>query len=354
MAEKPRITINIGTVTLVKIFGVIAAMVLLYFVRDVLFLLFVVLAIVVALDPLVDNIQKYLRFPRWLAVSSLYVVVIAIIALVIGLIIPPLVEQVKTLSENLPVYINKLMPAYQNIKDMIESSKIIPSSQSILNQITSSLSGFSNSILSTTMDVFGGFISLITILVLTFYMLLEESASKKALMTVIPTKNREYVIKVLNRIGDRVGGWARGQLLLMLAIFITTLIGLLILRVPYALTLALIAGLTEVIPVIGPWIGAVPAVLVAFTVSPILGVLTIVLYILVQQLENHILVPNVMRRTVGLSPVLVIIGMLTGAKLMGLLGILIAVPIVAIIVVIIQEIFNSEGSVRNPKAEKEK
>jgi predicted PurR-regulated permease PerM len=136
------------------------------------------------------------------------------------------------------------------------------------------------------------------------------------------------------RVQDKLGLWLRAQLLLSGIIFLVTWIGLLILGVKYSLVLALIAGITEVIPFIGPIIGAIPAVLLAFLQSPIKALLVLILYLVIQQLEGNILVPKVMQKTVGLNPIVVIVVILLGAKIAGVLGALLSIPVAVAIMTI--------------------
>jgi predicted PurR-regulated permease PerM len=131
--------------------------------------------------------------------------------------------------------------------------------------------------------------------------------------------------------------WLRGQVILGLIIFAVTLVGLSILKVNYALTLAVIAGLLEVLPIIGPIVAGGLAVLIALTQSPLLALIVMGFYLLVQQLENHILVPQVMKKSLGLNPIAVILAIIIGGKLLGFIGILISVPVTAAIGVLLEE-----------------
>jgi len=338
MIEEKKITFDISVAALIKVFGVALALFLLFLIRDVLLVLFIALALFVALDPIADFLQQRIKIHRVVSVSLIYIILAGIIALAILLLIPPLVTETKQLIDNLPSYFDKIAPILQPFQKSIDSGAVA-TSQDIFKSISDQLGKVSSSIFSATLDVFGGVISIITILVISFYMLVGERASKEFVVSVLPAKNRELAVSIMKKIGEKVGGWARGQMLLSLSIFVATLVGLLILQVPYALPLAIFAGITELIPIIGPFLGGIPAVLIAFTINPWLGVATIILYTLVQQLENHILVPNIMKKTVGLSPVVVIIAILVGAKLMGILGVFVAVPVTASLVVLGQEIF---------------
>ena len=174
--------------------------------------------------------------------------------------------------------------------------------------------------------IFGGFISFVSVLVMTFYMLVERDGLQKFVNTVVPVLWRERVLILLWRMQEKMGLWVRGQLILMASVGVLSYTALLILGVPYALVLALLAGLLEIVPVVGPITAAVPAVVIAFAVSPMRALTVLLIYVVIQQLENHVLVPRVMSRSIGLSPLLVIIAILLGAKLGGITGTLLAVP----------------------------
>jgi predicted PurR-regulated permease PerM len=144
---------------------------------------------------------------------------------------------------------------------------------------------------------------------------------------------------LIARMQEKIGRWLRGQLLLSLIIFLMTYAGLTILGVRYALVLALFAGVTELIPYIGPFIGLVPALFIALTQSPIVALGVLVLYIIIQQLENYVIVPKVMQRAVGLNPIVIIVAMLVGAKMAGILGIILAVPVATALSVAVGDLF---------------
>jgi predicted PurR-regulated permease PerM len=163
--------------------------------------------------------------------------------------------------------------------------------------------------------------------VITFYFTVEEEGMKRFIRSVSPSHYHPYLMQLINRIQRRLGYWLRGQLILSVVIFVLTFIGLTILGVDYALLLALIAGIFEIIPYLGPFLGAVPAVFLAFVQSPVKALLVVILYIIIQQLENNIIVPKVMSKSVGINPLLVIIILLVGGKIGGAVGMILAIPV---------------------------
>jgi predicted PurR-regulated permease PerM len=186
--------------------------------------------------------------------------------------------------------------------------------------------------------VFGGVASFITVLVIVFYMTVEQNGTKKFIQSIAPIKYQPYLLQLIAKIQNKMGSWLRGQLLLSLIIGITTYIGLSILHVKYAMLLAILAGVFEIIPFIGPILAAIPAVFFAATDSTIRAFITAGFYVVVQQLENNLLVPKVMQQTVGLNPLVVLIAVLIGARIAGFLGVVLAVPIAAILAIFMRDV----------------
>jgi len=235
------------------------------------------------------------------------------------------------LAINLPIIISKLGPVYQSIQHSIGNY------QEGLFNLSSQLGKISSGLYSTTLGFVSGIVAFVTILVLAFYMLLEQDAIKNFLHQTVPGERKEKIFEITKKIGQKMGGWLRGQVLLMIIVGVADSIALVSLGIPYALTLAVWGGITEVIPYIGPWLGLAPALIIAFTISPLKGLLILIAYVIIQQLESQFLVPKILGKAVGLSPVIIILALLIGAKLMGILGVIIAVPVAAALSVFIQE-----------------
>ncbi|MFA6423612.1 MAG: AI-2E family transporter [Patescibacteria group bacterium] len=324
-----KIVLDIPAMTIIKVVAVLAGIALLYVIRDVLVLFFIVLVLVTALSPIVDRWSK--KMPRQLAVSIIYVIFLTLVAGAVVLIGKPLILQLQLLTQNIPELIAKVAPALKTYKDIGQLS------QEGLSSLTSNITNFGSSIVSTTFSFLGGLVAIFTLMVLSFYLLLEEEGAKTFFKSIIPPGKKESVIEAINKISIKMGSWLRGQLTLIVLIGLLDLVGLLILGVPYALTLAVWAALTESIAYVGPILGAIPAIIIAYTVNPLLGILVIALFVLVQQIEAQFLVPKIMGKAVGLSPVIIILAILIGAKLFGVLGVVLAVPVAAIISVIYEE-----------------
>jgi predicted PurR-regulated permease PerM len=323
-----RMVIDISLSAILKVVGVIALIIFLIKVRDILLIMYVVLILVAALSPVVDKWSR--KMSRPLAIALLYLLIFSVLALIIILVFPPLISQIGDLSQLFPQY-TKLFDTSAILN--VGPGKVPADLSGAFNQIIS----ISNQFFSATRGVFEDVIAIFTIIVLSFYLLLEQHGAKKLLVKYLPLKEREAVISISQKIGYKMGSWMRGQLLLGLIIGVIDGIGLIILGVPFALVLAIWAGFTELIPYVGPVLGAIPAVAIAFLQSPILGVLVLALYVVVQQLEGNFLVPKIMQKAVGLSPVIIILAMLVGGRLAGLLGIILAIPTAVIVDVLISE-----------------
>jgi predicted PurR-regulated permease PerM len=348
MAEDNRnLTINISTSTIFKVIAVLVLLGLIYLLRDVILILLVSFILASALNPWVNALQRR-RIPRVLATVVIFLAFFGTFVLVLVLLIPPIATQVSDISRNLPAYYNRIMTDFDKFKEFSLQQNLLNSLQSSLQSLQSNLGQTTAGVFNAVASMFGGFMSFVFIVVITFYMLLEENAQKKFIKSITPSKYQPYLFQLLNRSQDRLRLWLRGQLILCLIIGFLAWLGLTIFGVKYSLVLGLWAGLTEFIPYLGPFLGAIPAVFIALTTgSFVKAILVIGWYIVIQQLENHLIVPKVMEKTVGLNPLVVIIIMLVGGKLAGMVGILLAVPLALVIKVFAEDFFALKESEEN-------
>ncbi len=327
MEKEKKIQIEISTNTILKLALAILIFWFLFIIHQIVVLFLLVLIIVAALTPLVDRMTKYM--PRALAVTLLALGFLAVLIVFGFLIVPPLSAEIKQLAINLPIIISKFGPIYHNFQLSIGNYQ-----ESILN-ISSQVGQLTSGIYSTTIGFISGIVGLVTMLVLTFYMLIDKETINTYFYGCFSKDKQEKVAKVVTKISEKMSQWLGGHLFLMLVVGILYGLALAILGVPYSLVLAIWGGLVEIIPYLGPWLAIVPAVLIAFTISPITALFVFIAYIIIQQLESHFLTPKIIGQAVGLSPVIIILALLIGAKLMGLLGVIIAVPVAAIISVLV-------------------
>jgi predicted PurR-regulated permease PerM len=299
---------------------------LIYQIKDILVILFISLILMTALNPLVDALQK-LRLPRGLAILLVYLVLWLVVGMIIAGLVPLVVDQTRNLIRLLP--------------DALSQIEIFNTNQqTITEQLLRQVGALPENIFRVTVGVFSNIISVLTTLFITFYLLLERRNLDKYLSALLGNEKPTKVNKVINEIERRLGGWVRGELVLMITVGVFTYIGLVILGVDSAIPLAILAGLLEIIPNIGPLISAVPAVLVALTIHPVTALATGSLYFLVQLAENNLLVPKIMQRAVGVNPLVSILGLMVGFRLAGPAGAILAIPLIIVIQAIGVEFFS--------------
>lgn len=340
MAEKR--TVDISTGIIFRTVLILLGLWLLYLIRDIIALFFVSIIMTVAIEPVVNRLSKK-RIPRTVAVLIIYLALFLIFGIIISLIVPYLAIQLKDFSHSFPLYAEQITKVFSGLESYLQSQGISFSIEDFFKNIETSLFQSTGEIFSTTIGFFSGLISLIVVLSITFYMSVQRNGIKKFLVSVTPAEHQEYAASLVERINEKIGRWMQGQIFLMATIFILDFLALYFLGIPYALILAIIGGILEIIPYVGPVISAVPAVFLGFLVSPLSGLLVIAAYVVIQQVENHIIVPQVMKKAVGLNPVVVILALLAGAKLGGVFGAILAVPVATVLGVFISDLIDKKS-----------
>lgn len=334
--------VEISTWTVVKVILIIIGFYLLYVVRDVVLMLFLVTILVSALTPSVEWLENR-KIPRLVSVIIVFLVLLATIGVIGSMILPPLYGQMQQLVVELPIklknYIvqNDTRLLIQSWQDWLIQAGLIDSFGKALEIIYQQVSNASASIISQTFGVFSAVMVVFTVFVLTFYLLLEDGGYKSFLLHIIPSKQQLAVFNIFQKASIKTGNWLRGQLVISLCIFVMSLLGYSILGVKFPLVLAIIAGICNVIPIIGPIIGGAIAVFVALLQAPWLGLGVLIMAILIQQIDSQFITPKIMGKFVGLSPVAIIISLLVGATLGGIPGVALAIPIAATVSVIMNE-----------------
>lgn len=329
--------IDISTSTILRVVFIILGLVFLYLVRDVLLMVFISLIIAAAIDGPVDWLARH-RVRRPLGTLIIYLFIAILLVAFIAWALPPLAGQLKSLASFSPDYLNKLVADFSIFHQKLGADY----AQKLLGDLSSQLYGATDNIFGTAVNIFGGLFSAVVIIVMSFYLVVQDKGIKRFLSSVTPLEHRPYVSSLAERIQTKLGRWLRGQLLTMLAVAILVFIGLFFLKVEFALILAVLAGFLEIIPYVGPFLAGLTAVSLAFLQSPVLALLVLILFLAVHQIEGYILIPQIMKRAVGLNPLVVIISMIIGGKLYGVLGVVVAVPLVAIASVFLGDIFLRE------------
>jgi predicted PurR-regulated permease PerM len=324
---------NISTSAVLKVVGVFLALYFFFLIRDVILLLLVSMILASALTPLVESLYSRVRFPRALTVGLVYLIFIGLVALILILLVPRLASELVNLGGSIEIF----RADFQN-----ESSRLgILFSQfglaESLRTLGASVAQFTSTLFEKSLGFFGSIFSVISVLVISFYLVAQQNAMKDFVKSLAPKNYHERINNVVQKVQQKLGHWLIGQISLMAVIFILTFIGLTILGVENALVLALFAGLLEIVPYLGPILALIPAVILAFIQSPILGLLVLILYIVIQQVENYLLVPRIIGKSIGANPLVVLIALLIGFRIAGILGMLIAAPLVAVVTVILED-----------------
>lgn len=316
-----------------------------FLVSDLLILFFVSLVFSSALDPFVDSMKKK-KIPRSVSVLGIYVIFFAVLGSALYLITPLILKELSGMSANLPGYFTSLSDKFSDFKDFSTKYGLIDNTKSSFDLATGYLSSTASGVFFTLFNIFGGIFSFVLILVLTFYMVVEENAMKKMVWQFAPEKHQAYIMHLINRIQIKMGHWLRGQLIVALSLAIMSYVGLIILGVNYAVLLALLVGLFSFIPYMGAILGSLPAIFIAFTQSPLTSTLAVVLFYIIHLVEGNYLQPKIMQKAVGLNPIISIMAILAGFKLAGVIGAVLSIPVATALAVFIKDAFDSRAGKR--------
>lgn len=318
---KQEITVKISPSIVIFSFFFVAAIWLAMQIKAIIFMTFIAYIISVGLNKGIDKLEKGMGFNRVLGVLILYAAFALVLSMFLAFIFPPLIKEVSVFLQNMQLPVG--------FADQFDNFQVdFAGVQSLLQAFGTSI----NTALSIIGSTFSGAFVAITTFVIAIYFSLEKPRLIKDIAKLLDRGREEALKSFFNELDNQLGNWIRGQIILMFVIGLTTFIGLMIIGVPYALPLAIIAGLLEIVPNIGPIFSAVPAVIVAFLAFgwPAAAA-TAVLYLVVQQLENNLIVPKIMKASVDINPLVSILGILIGGKIFGVVGALLAVPIFIVV-----------------------
>lgn len=326
--------IEISAKTILFTVAVLLFLQLLWIVKELIFSFLIAFIIMSALNPLVSFLERK-RIPRGLSAFVIFVGLMSGVSYLFAWIFPPLFEETGLLFRNIPSYVRTLNKTF-NLE--LQSDFILRT----VPNITSNTLSFAQGLFSNVVFV-------ISTLFFSFYFLVEQHIIRKFLLHFFEKSKAHEVSDIFDKAEKRMRAWFWGELTLMFVIGLATFIGLNVLGVRYALPLAIIAGLLEIAPVVGPIISAVPAFIVALPDSSFLGLAVIALYFVIQQFENQVVVPLVMKRAVGIAPVATLAALIIGGKIAGFIGILLAIPTTLFVETILVEIAKNK-SVHEPSS----
>ena len=307
--------------------------------RDIVAVILISIVIASAIEPANHFFARY-RIPRILSVVLIYLIAFLLFSTVFYLIIPPLFGDVLDFLTTLPSYIDGLLgpngplflilpEAPQALSDFLKNFAL---------SLEKTIPALTEGVFSAGAALFGGALSFVLLIVISFYLSVQEHGIENFLRIITPLEHETYILDLWQRSQRKIGRWLQGQVLLGVLVGVIVFLGLTILNVKYAILLAILTALFEVIPVFGPIMSAIPAIAIASIQKPILGLYVLALYVIVQQFENHLIYPLVVRKTIGVPPLLVVLSLVIGGTLGGFYGLVLAVPAAAVLVEFLNDV----------------
>lgn len=349
--------VNISTSTILRVilFGGLAW--LLYYLRDIALVVLAAIVISSAIEP---GVRFFIakKIPRVFAVALIYILVALLVFAIFISVIPPLLAEMSGVVANIPTYlsqVNQVIPLLdesilQGYVPLVTEIAANISNPSFLSAVNSSISGVSGTVITNAGLIASNVFNIILIVVLSFYFSVTDDGVGSFLRIVTPLRYENYVTSLWKRTKEKIGAWMQGQLLLAVLVGLMVYLGLLLGGVKHALLLAFLAGFLELIPVFGPVLAAVPAIILTLLDRGLVGAGGVFLwYLLVQQFENHLFYPLVVKKIVGISPLLVILALVVGGRLGGLLGIILSVPVSVLLVEFLDDLDRKKAQMRAVK-----
>ncbi len=344
--EDRNINIQISSSSIIKVIFWLILFAGLYFLKDLVLVFLTAVVIASAFDPAIRWFGR-LKISRTPATILVYLLVVAVFSGVFYVFAPVFFDELSRVVSLFPQYLKafqSISPVNLNqlsVNGAAEAVNGLSQNISLVEDITnlkSSLIDVPGGLFNAISGIFGGFLSFILVVVISFYLSVQERGIEDFLRIITPARSEKYTIDLWKRSKEKIGKWIQGQLLLGVLVGVLVFLGLSVLGVKYAFVLAVLAGIFELIPVFGPIMAAIPAVIFGFLDSVTLGLTVLGFYVIIQQFENHLIYPLVVRKVIGVPPILVILSLIVGAKLAGFMGIILAVPVATLLVEIADDI----------------
>lgn len=317
--------LDISWGTIFKIAFISLLFYVIYLIRDILVLSIFALIISILFNPVVDFLQKR-KIPRVLSVIIIYIGVFGLISLFIYSLASLFIVEIQKFSQFFPEYFEKVSPPLKTL-----GVKAFEDIESFIGLLNKSLETMAASFLGAMAAIFGGIFSTIYVITIAIFISLEERGVERSLALLFPKKYEAYVLNLWGRCQQKVSGWFLSRILSSIFVGIASYLAFLVFKVDYPLTLGLLAGVLNFIPVIGPLITGVLIFVIISLDSTIMAILALIAFTAIQQIENNLLTPLLTKRFVELSPILVLVSLVIGGKLLGILGAILAIPLAGIL-----------------------
>lgn len=322
--------LNISLGSIIRFCLVLIGFYVLYVLKDLVLVVLMSIVVASAIEPMTKWFIRR-KVPRLLGVIVIYLTIALILGFSVFYLLLPLLSESSSVLQNLPKYFSGFNT---DINSTVSNQPIVSSLKNSINltEISDTINSFIDSLnlgaFNTVVSVFGGFLSFILMVVLSFYLSVDENGVGKFLKIITPLKHENYILNLWQRAQYKIGLWMQGQLILAVIIGMLVFLGLTLLGVKNALLLAFLAAVFEIIPLFGPILASIPAIALSFVSGGIsTSVLVIGLYLIIHQFENHLIYPLVVKKVTGVSPIVSIIALVAGWELFGFLGMVLSVPI---------------------------
>ena len=330
-----------STATIFRVIFTVAAAILtlyaVYLTRRLLLLVVVAVYLAVGLDPAVRRLQSW-GLKRGQAIGAILLLVVVALVGFFAAVVPPLVEQVTEFATNLPDYVDDLAQRNPQIADYVTEQNIATRLQEAAEKVPANIGGSIGGVVGVAGSVLASIFSTVTVIVLTVYFSISLHQIRQGSLRLVPRSRRQRVQDLLDPILTKIGAYIAGNVVISVIAGIAAFVFLWIADVPFPIALALWVAIADLIPLVGATLGAIPAVIVSFFVSIPTGIATLVYFFLYQQGENYVIAPRVMTKAVDLSPAAVLVSALIGASLLGVVGVLMAIPAAAAVKLLVQEV----------------
>lgn len=359
--QKMELSVSVGTMAKFVAITIMLLLVAAFFykISDILLLFFVALLFAAALDPMVDVLERR-RIPRSLGVIVIYLLVLFAIGLLVSSLVPIIAKELSELADKtqgfitniiqgkiqLPSFMERFRPSIKHFFEGVDVSQLVDYKK-FLTDLAGNLKDLAGSVFKSVLVIFNGFFNMIFVLVITFLMTVDERGIDKFILSLFPGRYNDYIHQKSEAIKEKMGYWLRGQVVLCIVVGLMVYLGLFIVGlftqpVEYAATIALVAGFTELIPYVGPFMAWLVALPIIANQSLVLIIWMTVIMYSVQLLENNIIVPVVMKRAVGISPIFVMFSMLVGFEYLGVLGMILGVPVATAVAIFVKDYTDKE------------
>ena len=318
---------------------------LLWMIHEVVFLLFLGILLATAIEPLVNRLRRG-PFSRGSGVLVVYAAIVVLLGVPTFFFAPGLIAELDRSVATIPGSIADLRPYAEQLRPQALASAAIGGIDRVAEAVRNPAPPEPEGLVELGTSAATGVLHFLTVIFLGFYWLVERATIKRAVLRLVPPRRAKDVNAVWLEVEQKLGGWVRGQLLVMAAMAVMAGIGFFLIGLPNPLLLALLAGAGELVPLIGPFLGFAPAVIVALTIDPSTALIVVVYALVIQQIEGNVLVPRVMGHAVGVSPLTVVLGILIGSILYGLPGAFLAIPVAGAVQVILAHALGMEGPIQ--------